>query len=197
VSGARAVFVDRDGTINELVPDPRTGRPESPLRPEDVRLLDGAPAALSGLAAAGWLLVGVSNQPAAAKQTVTVEQLDAVQHRVLELLAGKGVHFDDFRLCLHHPDGSDPELGRECSCRKPHPGMLLDSAEQLGIDLSRSWMVGDTSSDVMAGHAAGCRTVLLTHAPSAHKRVPSSEPDLSAADLPAASALLLAPGALD
>jgi D-glycero-D-manno-heptose 1,7-bisphosphate phosphatase len=197
VSGARAVFVDRDGTINELVPDPRTGRPESPLRPEDVQLLDGAAAALSGLAAAGWLLVGVSNQPAAAKQTVTVEQLDAVQRRVLELLASEGVQFDDFRLCLHHPDGIDPDLGRECSCRKPHPGMLLAAAEQLGIDPSRSWMVGDTSSDVMAGRAAGCRTLLLTHAPSAHKRVSSSEPDLSAADLSAASALLLSPGALD
>jgi D-glycero-D-manno-heptose 1,7-bisphosphate phosphatase len=191
------VFVDRDGTINELVPDARTGLPESPLSSRDVRLLDGAAAALRDLAAAGWLLVGVSNQPAAAKETATVDQLKAVQRRVLELLAVEGVRFDDFRLCLHHPDGSDPLLGGQCDCRKPRPGMLVDVAARLGIDLASSWMIGDTDSDVMAGRAAGCRTVLLTHAPSAHKRLAGLAPDMFAEDLRAASALLLEPGALD
>jgi D-glycero-D-manno-heptose 1,7-bisphosphate phosphatase len=197
VSGARAVFVDRDGTINELVPDARTGLPESPLSPREVRLLDGAAAALGDLAAAGWLLVGVSNQPAAAKETVTVDQLEAVQRRVLELLAVEGVRFDDFRLCRHHPDGSDPLLSGECDCRKPRPGMLLDAAAGLGIDLGSSWMIGDTDSDVMAGRAAGCRTVLLTHEPSAHKRGADVAADLCAEDLRAASALLLESGAVD
>jgi histidinol-phosphate phosphatase family protein len=197
VNGARAVFVDRDGTINELVPDARTGLPESPLSPRDVRLLDGAAAALRDLAAAGWLLVGVSNQPAAAKETATVDQLEAVQRRVLELLAVEGVRFDDFRLCLHHPDGSDPLLGGQCDCRKPRPGMLVDASALLGIDLGSSWMIGDTDSDVMAGRAAGCRTVLLKHEPSAHKRLAGIAPDLFAEDLRAASAQLLEPGALD
>jgi histidinol phosphatase-like enzyme len=83
----RAAFIDRDGVINELVPDPRSGLPESPLRAEDVVLVAGAAAALRRLAAGGLLLVGVSNQPAAAKGTVTTVALDAVQERVTEPFA--------------------------------------------------------------------------------------------------------------
>jgi D-glycero-D-manno-heptose 1,7-bisphosphate phosphatase len=166
----RAAFVDRDGTIDELVPDPASGLPESPLRAQDVRLIPGAAAALRRLAGAGWLLVGVSNQPAAAKGTVTLAQLAAVQERVVELLAAEGVVFDAFRVCLHHPDGIVPELTERCECRKPRPGMLLDAASELGVDLAASWMLGDTDTDVLAGRAAGCRAILIEHAGTAHKR---------------------------
>lgn len=193
VTAARAAFVDRDGTINELVPDPHTGRPESPLRPEDVSLIPGAAGALRALAAAGWRLVGVSNQPAAAKGVVSAQQLDAVQARVLELLAAERVRLDAFRICLHHPDGVIPELTGACECRKPAPGMLIDAAQALSIDLARSWMIGDTDADVRAGHAAGCRTVLLAHEPSSHKRSGDAEPDLMAGDLDQAAQLLLSP----
>jgi D-glycero-D-manno-heptose 1,7-bisphosphate phosphatase len=170
VSGARAAFIDRDGVINELVPDPVSGLPESPLRIEDVALIPGAAAALRELRAAGWLLIGVSNQPAAAKGKVTVPQLEAVQARVMELLAQHDVSFDDFRLCLHHPQGVVPDLARECDCRKPAPGLLLDAGQALDVDFSHSWMIGDTDADVVAGHAAGCKTVLVQHGASAHKR---------------------------
>jgi D-glycero-D-manno-heptose 1,7-bisphosphate phosphatase len=191
VSRARAAFVDRDGTINQLVPDPHTGRPESPLRTEDVALIPGAAAALTRLAAGGWLLVGVSNQPAAAKGTVSLEQLARVQARVLELLAAEGASFDDFRICRHHPDGVVPELARPCDCRKPAPGMLLEAAQKLDIDLERSWMIGDTDGDVLAGAAAGCRTLQLGQEASAHKRTGSARPDAVSPDLEAAAALLL------
>jgi D-glycero-D-manno-heptose 1,7-bisphosphate phosphatase len=192
-TAARAAFVDRDGTINELVPDPHTGRPESPLRPADVRLIAGAASALRELAAAGWRLVGVSNQPAAAKRMVSAQQLAAVQARVLELLDAEHVHFDDFRICPHHPEGVVPELTRQCECRKPRPGMLIDAARALDIDLTRSWMIGDTDADVLAGQAAGCHTVLLAHAPSSHKRSGEATPDLVVGDLGRAAQLLLAP----
>jgi D-glycero-D-manno-heptose 1,7-bisphosphate phosphatase len=191
-TAARAAFVDRDGTINELVPDPRTGRPESPLRPEDVRLIPGAAGALRELAGAGWLLVGVSNQPAVAKGMVSAQQLDSVQARVLELLEAERVRLDDFRMCLHHPGGVVPELTGECGCRKPAPGMLIDAARARGIDLASSWMIGDTDADVLAGRAAGCRTVLLAHEPSSHKRSGDAEPNLVAPDLDTAARLLLA-----
>jgi D-glycero-D-manno-heptose 1,7-bisphosphate phosphatase len=191
VSGARAVFVDRDGTIDELVPDPQTRRPESPLAVEDVALIPGAARALRRLAEAGWMLVGVSNQPAAAKGTVTREQLEAVQASVLGLLAAEGVRFDAFRVCLHHPGGVVPELTADCECRKPAPGMLQSAARGLGIDLRRSWMIGDTDSDVLAGRAAGCGTILLTHGPSRHKRTGAARPDLIAPNLEAAVSLLL------
>jgi D-glycero-D-manno-heptose 1,7-bisphosphate phosphatase len=186
-----AAFVDRDGTINELVSDPRTGQPESPLRVEDVSLIPGAAGALRRLAAGGWLLVGVSNQPAAAKGTVRPEQLVEVQARVLELLAAEGVRLDLFRICPHHPDAVVPELAGPCDCRKPAPGMLIDAAGELDIDLERSWMIGDTETDVLAGAAAGCRTVLIEQEASGHKRKGTSRPDAVMPDLQAAAALLL------
>jgi D-glycero-D-manno-heptose 1,7-bisphosphate phosphatase len=170
VSGARAAFVDRDGVINQLVPDGSSGLPESPLRPEDVRLIPRSAEALRALHDAGWLLVEVTNQPAAAKGLVPVSQLEAVQARVQELLADENVDFDDVRMCLHHPDGVVPELSGPCECRKPAPGMLLDAARELGIDLSSSWMIGDTDSDVLAGSAAGCQTLLVVNRESDHKR---------------------------
>jgi D-glycero-D-manno-heptose 1,7-bisphosphate phosphatase len=191
----RAAFVDRDGVINELVPDPVSGLPESPLRPGEVALVAGAAGALRRLAAAGWLLVGVSNQPAAAKGTASRDELDAVHGRVVELLAAEGVHFDGFRFCLHHPDGLVPELTLACDCRKPAPGMLLDAARELEIELGASWMIGDTNGDVRAGAAAGCRTVLIEHAGSAHKRDRGAvgvAPDATVPELEAAAALILA-----
>ncbi len=103
--------------------------------------------------------------------------------RVLELLAAEGVRFDASRLCLHHPDGVVAELSGPCDCRKPAPGMLLDAARALGLDLGGSWMLGDTDADVAAGRAAGCRTVLIEHPASAHKRGGGASPDLIAADL--------------
>jgi D-glycero-D-manno-heptose 1,7-bisphosphate phosphatase len=177
--------------LNELVPDPLSGQPESPLRAEDVRLLPGVATATNELARAGYALVCVSNQPAAAKGKVSVEQLNAVHARVLDLLAQDGVGLDASRLCLHHPDGSIGELSGPCDCRKPAPGMLLDAARALGLDLAASWMLGDTDTDVAAGQAAGCRTVLIEHPASAHKRGDGATPDLIAADLPTAVARLL------
>jgi len=186
-----AVFVDRDGVINELAPDPVSGRPESPLEPGPVALLPSVADALRRLRGAGYLLVGVSNQPAAAKGVVSAEQLEQVQARVLALLEREGVTLDAFRLCFHHPDGVDAALTRTCDCRKPAPGMLLDAARVFGIDLAASWMVGDTDGDVAAGAAAGCRTVLVENPASAHKRSCEARPDGRVPDLVAAAELIL------
>lgn len=191
MKGRRAAFIDRDGTVNELAPDPATRRLESPLQIEDVVLIPEAAEAIRRLSAAGWLVVGVSNQPAAAKGTVTRERLAEVQARVLELLAAEGAAFDDFRICLHHPDGVVPELSGECECRKPAPGMLLEAAQELRIALGVSWVMGDTDADVLAGKAAGCKTILIVHEPSGHKRAGRATPDLVAPNLGAAVGLLL------
>jgi D-glycero-D-manno-heptose 1,7-bisphosphate phosphatase len=191
VSGRPAVFLDRDGTLNELVPDPASGTPESPLRIEDVRLLAGAAAAARRLALAGFVLVCVSNQPAAAKGLVSVEELLAVHRRVFDLLASAGVVLETSRLCLHHPRGVVPGLSGPCACRKPAPGMLLDVADALGVELRASWMVGDTDADVGAGRAAGCRTLLIEHAASKHKRSSGIQPLLRAADLACGTDLVL------
>jgi D-glycero-D-manno-heptose 1,7-bisphosphate phosphatase len=189
-----AAFVDRDGVLNGLVADPVSGAPESPLRTEDVALLPHAAAGVACLRAAGYAIVVVSNQPAAAKGTITLAQLEAVNDRVLWLMADAGEPVDAVRLCLHHPLGVVPGLAGPCDCRKPAPGMLLDAARELGLDLGRSWMIGDTDADIAAGLSAGCGTVLIEHAPSAHKRTGTATPDLRASDLlDAARQLLVAP----
>jgi D-glycero-D-manno-heptose 1,7-bisphosphate phosphatase len=189
-AAARAAFIDRDGVLNEGVPDPVSGLPESPLHPDQVRLLPGVGPALRDLAAAGYLLVGASNQPAAAKGKVPLEELLATQRRVIELLAAEGAHFDAFKLCLHHPQGVVEELSGSCDCRKPAPGMLLEAAAELSLDLANSWMIGDTDTDIEAGRNAGARTVLVGYPGSSHKRADGVNPDLQAVDLPGAVAVI-------
>ncbi len=183
MSHRRAAFVDRDGVINELIADPETGLPESPLRPQDVFLIDGAAGALALLACTGYALIGVSNQPASAKGKVPLATLQQVQRRVLELLAADGVQFDGFRICVHHPDAVVWSLRGPCDCRKPAPGMLLDAARELDIDLTASWMIGDADTDVLAGRAAGCHTALVRCSGSEHRRTGAADPDLEVSSL--------------
>ncbi len=178
--GRAGAFLDRDGILNELVPDPASGAPESPLGVSEVRLVPGAAAAATALAQMGFVLVCVSNQPAAAKGKVSVAQLLAVHERVIELLREQGVELESSRLCMHHEDGVVAELSGRCDCRKPAPGMLLQEAHSLGIDPRASWMVGDTDADIAAGKAAGCRTLLIRHPASVHKRLQAVHPDLEA-----------------
>jgi D-glycero-D-manno-heptose 1,7-bisphosphate phosphatase len=178
--------------VNELVRDPLSQLPESPLDPDDVALVPGAAAALRRLRDAGYLLVAVSNQPAAAKGVVTLERLRAVQDRVLELLRGEGIVPDAIRCCFHHPEAMVPELRQACRCRKPAPGMLLDAAAELAVDLGASWMIGDTDGDVAAGAAAGCRTALIGAPGSAHKRTRAERADVRAPDITAAVDAILA-----
>jgi D-glycero-D-manno-heptose 1,7-bisphosphate phosphatase len=178
--------------VNELVRDPISGLPESPLDPDDVALVPGAALALRRLRNAGYLLVAISNQPAAAKGVVTVERLRAVQERVLELLGREGVVPDAIRCCFHHPEATVPELRQTCRCRKPAPGMLFDAAAELDVDLRASWMIGDTDGDVVAGAAAGCRTVLIAAPGSGHKRTGTTHADVQAPDVTAGVDAILA-----
>jgi D-glycero-D-manno-heptose 1,7-bisphosphate phosphatase len=183
VGGRAAVFLDRDGVLNELVADPVSGVQESPLTVADVRLIVGAAPAAARLARAGFALVCVTNQPAAAKGAASVDRLMAVHERVVELLLQEGVKLADSRICLHHDRGVVPPLARACDCRKPAPGMLLGAAAALDLDLGACWMVGDTDSDVLAGRAAGCRTLLIRYPGSDHKRLQEVNPDAIAGSL--------------
>ncbi len=185
-----AVFVDRDGVLNETVLDAFSGKRESPYTPEDVALAPGAVEGMRALRRLGFALVVISNQPAAAKGTATREALEAVHERVDILLAEAGIRPDLYSYCHHHPDARDASLAGPCGCRKPEPGLLLEAAAQLGLSLKDSWTVGDSDTDVEAGRRAGTRTVLVEHPGSAHRRRGGAGPDGTAGDLRGAVGLI-------
>lgn len=160
-----AIFIDRDGVLNEMVYDADHGLLDSPRRPDQVRMIKGAGRFLAHCRAAGFLTIVVTNQPGIAKATLTLEELDAVNRELDRQLQADGGSWDDLFFSPYHPKpgpGGRPEYTRHSDCRKPGPGMLLAAAGKHGIDLGRSWMIGDGTVDVQAGRAAGCRTILIT-----------------------------------
>lgn len=165
---ADAVFLDRDGLLNELVPYADTGEWESPRGPEDLALRPGARAFVQGLLNLGLPLFLVSNQPSAAKGKTTLGRLEEVHEALLAALPDGA--FRQAFYCHHHPDAVVPELKGPCACRKPSPFFLRQAAAAQGLDLSRCWMVGDQDMDIACGRAAGCRTLLVPNPDSAAKR---------------------------
>jgi len=150
-----AVFVDRDGTLNEMVYDETHGIFDSPRRPAQVRLRPAAAAFVRGARALGYEVIVVTNQPGLAKGTLTATELEAVHRRLAALLARGRAALDAIYWCPHHPSV------QTCACRKPKPGLLRRAARERGLSLRRSWMVGDGVVDVQAGRAAGCRTIFV------------------------------------
>lgn len=156
----KAVFLDRDGTINKYVGFLR--------KIDQFELLPGVADAIRKINASGYLCIVVTNQPVIARGEVTVPELEEIHRKMETLLGLEGAYLDGLYYCPHHPHkgyaGEVPELKIECSCRKPKSGMLLKAAEDFNIDLGKSWMVGDGENDILAGRNAGCRTALICEA---------------------------------
>lgn len=157
----RAAFLDRDGTINELVYFEEAGIIDSPFHEDQLRLLPGAAEGIRTLSALGYRVLVVSNQPGVAKGHCGRDRLERVTARLHELLDQEGARVDGVYYCLHHPEGRIPELTLDCECRKPRPGLLLRAALEHGVDLAQSILIGDSITDVQAGQAAGVQTILL------------------------------------
>ena len=155
----KAIFLDRDGTINKYVGFLRNIN--------DFELIDGVAEAIRKINESGYLAVVVTNQPVVARGEVSFEELEEIHSKMETLLGKEGAYLDAIYYCPHHPhkgyEGERPELKIDCDCRKPKPGMLLKAAEDFNIDLSKSWMVGDGENDIQAGINAGCKTVLLSN----------------------------------
>lgn len=153
----KAVFLDRDGTINKYV--------GFLTNIDDFELLPGAAEAIRNINRSSYLAIIVTNQPVIARGEVTEEQLLEIHHKMETLLGREGAYLDDIFVCPHHPDkgfaGERPKYKIDCGCRKPKPGMLLEAAQKYNIDLSQSFMVGDSESDMEAGVSAGCRVAFL------------------------------------
>jgi histidinol-phosphate phosphatase family protein len=152
-----AVFLDRDGTLNLEVNYLNT--------PDKLMLLNGSAEAIKQINRAGILAIGITNQPVLARGDVTSEGLKKIHARLDRLLGEKGAYLDRMYVCPHHPDkgflGEIPELKIECLCRKPQTGLFDLAVQELNISRRDSWMVGDTTSDILAGKRAGLRTILV------------------------------------
>jgi len=158
----RAVFLDRDGTINAMVYNPEFGLVDSPQNPDEFRLLPGAGEAIRAINQAGLLAVVVSNQPGIAKGKCTPAVLEAITEKMRRGLAECHARLDAVYYCLHHPEAAIESYRTRCDCRKPSPGLLKRASEEWHIDLPGSYLVGDGATDVGAGQAVGATTILLS-----------------------------------
>lgn len=153
----KAIFLDRDGTINKYVGFLRDV--------DDFVLLSGVTEAIKSINESGFLTIVVTNQPVIARGEVTLDELNWIHNKMETLLGREGAYVDDIYFCPHHPhsgyEGEIKELKIACECRKPKPGMILSAARKFNIDLSESWVIGDGENDIKAGKNAGCKTALI------------------------------------
>ena len=153
----KAIFLDRDGTINQHIGFLR--------KTEELELLPGVAEAIKRINESGYLAIVITNQPVIARGEVTVEGLEEIHNKLETELGKAGAYIDGLYYCPHHPDkgfeGEVLELKIDCNCRKPKPGLIIRAAKDFNIDLSNSWMIGDGKNDVGAGKNAGCKTALI------------------------------------
>ena len=147
MAGRAAVFLDRDGVLNWEAGDYIT-------RPDDLLILPGAAESLARLTAVGWPVFVFTNQAGVGRGRLTEQTLTAIHDRLRAELEAGGGRIEAIYACIHHPDAG-------CDCRKPRPGLLLQAAREHSLDLTRSFVVGDSPRDIAAGAEAGCHTVLV------------------------------------
>lgn len=157
-----AVFLDRDGVINSHVYNPEFGTVDSPAHPDDFVLLPGAAQAIAELNQMGLPVIVVSNQPGIAKRKFNSALLAAMTEKMHAETRAAGGCVDGVYYCLHHPQSLLPEYKVNCDCRKPNPGLLIQAAEELELDLAKSYMVGDGVTDILAGASAGTTTIFIS-----------------------------------
>lgn len=153
----KAIFLDRDGTINKYVGFLNNIN--------DFELIDGVADAIKAINESGYLAIVITNQPVIARGEISFDELNEIHNKMETLLGENGAYLDGIYYCPHHPHsgfiGEVPELKVDCECRKPKPGMLIKAAKDFNIDLSNSWMVGDSENDIKAGKNANCKTALI------------------------------------
>ena len=160
----KAVFLDRDGVINEIVFHEDVEVLDSPFNIQQVRILEGVFAAITTFNQLGYNVLVVTNQPGAAKGKMSLARIDEVNQHIVNLASKSGAKIDQVYCCPHHPVGTlegDPALIKPCKCRKPGTGLLLAGIDEHKIDINLSYMVGDSISDIQAGKAVGLTTVLV------------------------------------
>lgn len=152
---SKAVFLDRDGTVNVLTPG------EYVLHPRDIRLLPGVTKAIKKLNSLGYLVIIITNQGTIGRGVLTEKKLDEIHDIIIRRLARKGAKIDAVYHCPHHPKAVLPGHAIQCACRKPNIGMILKAFRQFSINKKKSFLIGDTTADILAGKRAGVKTILV------------------------------------
>ena len=161
---SKAVFLDRDGVINEIVFHEDVEILDSPFNIQQVHILQGVFQAITTFNQLGFKVLVVTNQPGAAKGKMSLARIDEINQYVVDLASKSGVQIDQVYCCPHHPTGSlggDMSLIKKCKCRKPGTDLLLAGIDEHKIDVNMSYMVGDSISDIQAGKAIGMTTILV------------------------------------
>jgi D-glycero-D-manno-heptose 1,7-bisphosphate phosphatase len=204
MTGRPGIILDRDGTLIDFVRDEELGAVVSAFHPNQVRFFPGVVEGLRALQDAGFVLSMATNQPGAAKGQVSLVAITRTNDAVVERLAEQDVHIEAVEVCLHHTEGGpggDPSLVQHCTCRKPHPGMLLSLAHKLDLDPAQSWMIGDAAVDVLAARSAGMLAGLIFElgrcemcpVRTGFEDIPLIRPDASANRLDALARIILNP----
>jgi D-glycero-D-manno-heptose 1,7-bisphosphate phosphatase len=181
----RSIFLDKDGTLVENVPDN--------VDPDKIQLCSGAIAGLQRLYAAGYELYVITNQSGVAQGLFPEAALTAVEARLRQLLGNAGIALHGFYYCPHHPNGNVSTYAIACDCRKPQPGLIYRAATEHTIDLTQSWFIGDILHDVEAGRVAGCRTILIDNGNETEWQLsPQRLPHHMVRDLDEAARIILA-----
>ncbi len=178
VFAAKAVFLDRDGTLIKQV--------ELMHQIEDLEVLPGVPEAVAKLNQLGFLTAIVTNQPVIARGVATPEDIEKVHAELIARIAVQGGKIDATYFCPHHPEATLEQYRSRCNCRKPEPGMILSGLKDLNVDPNKSFMIGDAIIDVVAGQKAGLKTILVKSGPGhtgLDKKYPDIHPDWEAANL--------------
>jgi D,D-heptose 1,7-bisphosphate phosphatase len=157
----KAVFLDRDGVINELYYDDNQGVIDSPFHPDQFALFSKVGEAINTFHKLGYLVIIISNQPGIAKKHFTEKTFEAVKKKMRDELKRHKAYVDAEYYCLHHPDAKIEKYKKICDCRKPKPGMIIQAAKEHDIDLSSSWMIGDSVEDIQLGGNVGCETIFI------------------------------------
>jgi len=151
----KAVFLDRDGVICENV--------EYMSRPSQLKIIPKVPEAIKLLNENGFRVVVVTNQSGIARGYLTEKDLEKIHKKMIKILDKNGAKIDSIYYCPHLPDGVIKKYRKECNCRKPKPGMLIRAEKELSLDLKKSFMVGDSMSDIQAGKKVDCMSILISN----------------------------------
>ncbi len=180
----KAVFIDKDGTLIKDI--------SYNVNPDLIEFEAYAIEALRLLQESDFLLIIVTNQAGVALNYFSEEDLKKVHSHLKDLLEQNNITLSGFHYCPHHPQGNLALYSFECNCRKPAPGMLLNAASKMNIDVSESWMIGDILNDVEAGNRAGCRTILIDNGNETEWKMNSyRKPHYSAKDLKQAAEIII------